>query len=269
MHQIIKTKHGNLAVEESTGRGTTILFIHGNSSCKEVFRNQMSGKIGQQYHCFALDLPGHGKSEDSPDPESSYHMSGYAGAVLEVMTQVHDDPFVVVGWSLGGHIGIEMLSQSNQVTGLMISGTPPVSTPDDMALAFLPNEHMAFTGEEFLTEQQADLYAHTTCGDRYYEDFLGEAVRRTDGRARRIMMAAALAGLGVDQKSLVETTQVPVAVVNGNDEPLVNNGYLQTLNFSSLWRQQIQLINNAGHAPFWDEPTAFDQLLSVFIDDIS
>jgi len=266
VHQV-ETSHCDIAIEQSSGTGIPILFIHGNSSCKEVFRNQMNGIIGKTFHCIAMDLPGHGQSENAKNPEQTYTMSGYADVALQVMAALDLDSFVIVGWSLGGHIGIEMLTHTSKINGLLISGTPPVSKdPAVMTQAFLPSEHMGLTGQEVFTPEEAESYAHATCGgNARYEDFLGDAVRRTDGRARRVMMEAAIKGQGADQRQVVETDPRPLAIVNGAQEPMVNNDYVQAVSYKNLWEDKIHLIPNVGHAPFWEAPDAFDALLTRFL----
>ena len=67
-------------MRESGGSGTAVLMIHGNSSSGAVFRNQMTGPLGERYHLIAPDLPGHGDSGDAIDPDRSYSMEGYADA---------------------------------------------------------------------------------------------------------------------------------------------------------------------------------------------
>ncbi len=214
-----------------------------------------------------MDLPGHGKSENAKIPEQTYTMSGYADVALLVMAALAPGPFAIVGWSLGGHIGIEMLARSSEVNALLISGTPPISKdPSDMAHAFLPSEHMGLTGQEIFSADEAESYARATCGngDRY-EEFLGDAVRRTDGRARRIMMESALRGDGANQRQVVESNPTPLAIVNGANEPFIDNNYLSTVNYRNLWENKIHIIANAGHAPFWDAPDTFDTLLERFM----
>ena len=137
MDQTITTNHGRISVTESRGTGPTVLFIHGNSSCKEVFRDQLNSDLGSKYHCIAMDLPGHGKSDDAHNPDLTYTMTGYADAALQVLTAFNQSKFAVVGWSLDGHIGIEMLAHTQDITGLVISGTPPIGQdPEDMAQGF-------------------------------------------------------------------------------------------------------------------------------------
>ena len=43
-HTII-TSHGSLAVEESGQGNIPVLLIHGNSSCRGVFRHQLQGRL--------------------------------------------------------------------------------------------------------------------------------------------------------------------------------------------------------------------------------
>jgi pimeloyl-ACP methyl ester carboxylesterase len=43
---------------------------------------------------------------------------------------------ILVGWSLGGHIAIEMLLRSERIKGIVITGTPPVDFPDQIDKAF-------------------------------------------------------------------------------------------------------------------------------------
>ena len=271
MQQMIETSHGKIAITRSRGTGAPVLLIHGNSSCKEVFRHQLEGEIGAGFQCIAMDLPGHGLSADALLPEKTYTLTGYAQTAIELMSVLNIQTYAVLGWSLGGHIGIEMMQQSTRVCGLLISGTPPISKdPADISAAFLPSEHMAFTGQEVLSDTEADLYAHATCGSNArYEEFLGEAVRRTDGRARRIMMETVMRGEGADQRALVENDPRSLAIVNGADEAMVNNEYIRQLAYQNLWDDTVHLIPGAGHAPFWESPEKFDALFVRFLTSLA
>ena len=147
MDKVIETSQGSIAVTETEGDGAPVLFIHGNSSCKEVFQDQLVSTLGATWRCIAMDLPGHGRSDDARAPNEAYTMPGYAAIALEVLTALSAERAAIVGWSLGGHIGIEMLAQSSNIRGLVISGTPPISAdPADLATAFLPHPHMVAPG---------------------------------------------------------------------------------------------------------------------------
>src|SRR5215475_2918456 len=120
MKRMIKTSHGLLAVEEIGQGNLPVLLIHGNSSCRGVFRRQLEGRLAQMHRFIAFDLPGHGESSDAPDPARSYTRSGLADATLELLGELGVTEAVVLGWSLGGHLGIDMIPRFPGMQGLMI-----------------------------------------------------------------------------------------------------------------------------------------------------
>jgi pimeloyl-ACP methyl ester carboxylesterase len=83
-HTII-TSHGSLAVEESGQGSLLVLLIHGNSSCRGVFRHQLQGRLAENHRLIAFDLPGHGQSSNAPDPTQSYTRPGLADAAVELL----------------------------------------------------------------------------------------------------------------------------------------------------------------------------------------
>jgi len=210
----------------------------------------------------AFDLPGHGESSDAPEPERTYTMSGYAQTAVEVLQQLEIDSVIIFGWSLGGHVAIEMIPLFPGIKGILIVGTPPGS-----GQGFKPNPHMGLAAKEKLSKEEIDMYAHHTCGWPY-EPWIGEAVTRTDGRARRIMFDAFIAGAGADQKRVVETSDVLCAVINGADEPFVDLDYVDTIGYKNLWEEKCHRLPDLGHAPFWEDPDAFAPLLQRFINSV-
>ncbi|NVP57425.1 alpha/beta fold hydrolase [Mycoplana rhizolycopersici] len=264
---VLETSHAKIAVRESGGTGTPILFVHGNSSSGAVFRNQFQGEIGATYRMISFDLPGHGVSSDAVDPERSYSMEGYADCMVEALGLLGIERAVVFGWSLGGHIGLEMIKRYPGMLGLMITGTPPVA-PDEVSRGFRPSPHMGLAGKQDFTEEDVGHYAHSTCGEPF-EPFLLDTVRRTDGRARRLMFEKFAAGTGDNQRDIVAGPTPPIAVVNGIDEPFVEVDFVANVRFGNLWEGKTHTIANSGHAPFWDKPAEFDEYLLRFIRDVA
>jgi len=263
----IDTSHGRVAVALSRGTGPALLMIHGNSSCKEVFRNQLQGSIGATFRCIAMDLPGHGRSSDALRPETTYSVVGYADAALELMRALGHQRFAVLGWSLGGHVGLEMIHRSDAITGLMITGTPPIRKGSEgFADGFIPSRHMALAGQRDFSAEEVDVYSRATCGiNAPFESFLRDAVARTDGRARENMLRSMLAGLGCDQKEAAEHSRVPLAIVNGADDEFINNAHIASLAYDNLWEGKVYDLDGIGHAPFWEAPDAFDPYLRRFV----
>ena len=263
----VSTPFARIAVADTGGARPAVLMIHGNSACKEIFGRQFESPLAETHRLLAFDLPGHGASSDAHDPETTYCMSGYADVALAVLEHLKIARYAVLGWSLGGHVGIEMLARDVNIAGLAITGTPPIGhNPQDFAAGFKPVEHMDLTGKERFTETDATAYARETAGGPV--PFLEAAVRRTDGRARRMMLAAAMAGRGADQRRVVETNPTPLAVITGADEPFVDNAYLVRFPYRNLWDRHVHVIDATGHAPFWERPQAFNPLFARFLADV-
>jgi len=130
---------------------------------------------------------------------------------------------LVAGW----HIGIEMVPRFAGMRGLMVVGTPPV-VRNGMADGFQRSPHMQLAGQEHLSETDIEAFVRAIFG-KSAEPFLHKAVARADGRFRKTLFEAARAGSGVDQRQIVETNPVPLAVVNGSEDRFVKLDYLDTL----------------------------------------
>lgn len=259
----VSTSHGQIAVETAGTKGPVVLLIHGNSSCRAVFRKQMQSAITGRARLIAFDLPGHGESSDAPDPERTYTRSGLAAAAVEVLGALSVDEATVYGWSLGGHVAIEMIHRFPGMRALMISGTPPVGR-DNMAEGFVRSPGAALAGKEVMTEDERATFIAAIFGSSA-EPFLLRAVARTDGRFRKRLFEAARTGDGVNQRKAVESCTVPLAIVNGADDGIVNLDYIERVNYASLWDDRCHRLPGAGHACFWQTPEAFNPLFERFV----
>lgn len=263
----LDTSHGSIHIRESAGTGTPVILIHGNSSSGAIFRNQLNSDIGLSRRLIAIDLPGHGKSSNAIDPERSYSMEGYADAITETIRLLNIEKAVVFGWSLGGHIGLELISRFPGLLGLMITGTPIVSA-DEVAKGFKPSEHIGLAGKQDFTPQDVEAFARSTSGEPY-EPELYDIVARTDGRARRLMFEKFDSGSGQNQKQIAAEATLPIAALNGRDEPFVDLDFLAQAQFGNLWENQTFVIEQSGHAPFWDKPAEFNAFLKRFIESVT
>ncbi len=261
----IPTSHGDIAIRESSGTGLPILLLHGNSASKEVFGAQMQGFLGSAYRMIAIDLPGHGESSDAADPARSYSIPAYADMAAEVLAALGVRRFVAVGWSLGGHVAMEMMPRMPGMVGAMAMAAPPVGqTPEAIAGGFANNPLVLLAGKQDLTTDEVEAYGQLISDGRLTAS-LRNAIRRTDGRARAMMFANLFSGGTDDQRKIAETSPIPLAIVNGTNDGLVNVDYIDTVGYRNLWERHCHRLAGLGHAAFMNAPEMFNPLLARFL----
>ncbi|QJP17589.1 alpha/beta hydrolase [Starkeya sp. ORNL1] len=264
----VRTAMADIAVLESSGTGMPVLLIHGNSSCKEVFLRQLESPAATRYRMIAMDLPGHGDSTDATD-ERAYTIPGYAETALNVLEAMGASNAAVLGWSLGGHVGLEMLARRPNLKGLMIVGAPPYAHGFlGMMRAFQVNLSLLLATRAKLSLMEARRFARTSLGAAYDPIFL-DVVRRTDVRARPALYRGMMRADGADQKQIAEHASAPIAVLNGSEEPFARLDYLAELAYGDLWDGQCHVIEGAGHAPFLERPGAFNPIFERFLDELA
>lgn len=152
----IETSEGRICYMESQGTKDCIVFIHGNSTSKEVFSKQFK-ELGQKYNLIAFDLPGHGASQNAHNPKTVYSFPGYAKIMIEALEKMGKKDITFCGWSLGGHIAIEILKERpDLVSKIMLIATPPIPlTPEGLSKGFREAGNEAIGQEAPFIKEQA------------------------------------------------------------------------------------------------------------------
>lgn len=280
----LETSHGLISVTDTGLKNSSpaLLLIHGNSSSSKIWRHIFSSpRITESNRIISFDLPGHGASSNAPTPQSTYNMRGYAEVAVHILEHLCVDSVVVFGWSLGGGIAIEMVellksaserqSKITALQGLMLVGAPPCRGAEQFQQAFKMelSADSPMTLAHWTDAAARDVVALTTTGGdpALFEDWMVVDALRTDARARMLMFEALLKGEGVDQRGVVESEDVCVAVVNGAQEPFASLEYLEGIRWKKLWRGECLKLEGQKHAPFWEDHKGFEELLVAFLKD--
>ncbi|MDM9648681.1 alpha/beta hydrolase [Rhizobium sp. S163] len=261
----VETSHGTVAVETTPSNGPDVVLIHGNSSCRAVFEKQLRSQIGEDYRLISFDLPGHGESSDATDKQRTYPLPGLADASLETLRALNVHNPVLLGWSLGGHIAIEMVSRGNDFRGLFLTGAPPVGA--NIAEGFRGNLLKGLAANGPFSREQATQFVDRVFGSEATDQLIGAAMR-TDGDFRTTLFSQARIAEKSNQREVVCSTKILTAVANGDSDPIVNLDYVDGVPYGNLWRGECFRVPSAGHAPFLQNAGAFNRYLREFLADL-
>ena len=241
-----------IAFHESEGEGQVVLLIHGNSLSAKSFSKQIDGPLGKKFHLITVDLPGHGDSLPAIDPRNNYSLPGYAEIILALITHLNLSKLVLVGHSLGGHIALEASEMSPEIKGIVIFGTPPLGIPPAINEAFLDMRLMP----SLLVKEGVEIPQF------FIDDF-----NNTDPNARKFLMRNTAKNIFKDEIDIVSNLKIPLAIIHGAHDKLVNLDYIKKIQMPSLWKNEVQIIKDAGHSPQWETPDEFNSILEEFVKE--
>lgn len=107
---------------ETRGNGPTLLFVHGLDSTSDVWGPVI--ELLDDHTCVTIDLPGHGRSAVSEDPDR-YGRERLLTLFDEIIGDLRA-PVVLVGHSLGGYLAMAYaLTRPDALAGLVLVSTGP------------------------------------------------------------------------------------------------------------------------------------------------
>lgn len=266
IRQDVSTSHGAIAVEMTRGNGADVVLIHGNSSSRRVFHKQLSSVMFRDYRLICFDLPGHGESADALEKTRIYPLPGLAETAQEVLEKLGVKNPVLAGWSLGGHVAMEMLSHAYPMAGLFTIGAPAVGAV--ISEGFRGNLLAGLASQRHMTKAEAAQFVGRVF-QGVVEPFMEEAAIRTDPEFRSTLFSANRRDEKSNQRDVVSSTKVPTAVINGADDTIVSLDYVNHVPYSNLWRNECLLIPGSAHAPFLQATAAFNHVLAEFLADVA
>ncbi|KAI1674234.1 alpha/beta hydrolase [Pyrenophora tritici-repentis] len=234
-----------ISTEPSSPTTPTILLLHDTSASSKPFTPLLdSPTLTQHYRLITFCLPGHGSSSNAPDPQNTYRPRGYADLAVHVLQHLRVTEVVVLGWGLGGMVGVEMVGllsrggkgigedgegKKNEggeggeidikIRGLMLLGSALALGREQINQAFRfegsDGDGLGVTGLGGWTDEQVAEWARYCMAggkEEAVEGFMLEDGRRADGRARMVLAGCLLGTEGLEQPQPQGQGQGPMGV---------------------------------------------------------
>lgn len=236
-----------------------IVFVHGAANDHGVFALQSRYFAWHGWNAFALDLPGHGRSE-APALTSVAAIAEWLVAVLDA---AHIARAVLVGHSLGSLAVLECAGRHpDRVTKIaLLAPAVPMAVADDLLAAAARDDHLAFeliNGWSF--GPAAQLGGNRVPGMW----MLGNSMRLLERTAAGVL-AIDLAACHVyaDGLAAAAALRCESLVVMGERDVMAPPRNARAL-IDTLARAQTLTLPRAGHALMTEEPDRVLDALARF-----
>jgi non-heme chloroperoxidase len=259
------TPDGVEIVLEQSGNpaGPEIVFIHGFSTSRLCWMKQVHGMLARDFRIIAYDLRGHGESAKPSDPAFYRDGQRWAGELAAVIDAAEMRKPVLVAWSYAGRIVVDYLHHvgTDAVAGLNIVGAKTNSDPAFNAPLFAPHQR-GMASDDLETNVRSTIAFVEGCARKWDAPDFAQQVA-----AAMVVppcVRAALLGRPLDADDLYRAIDIPVLFTHGRHDAIAplaaaQHGHAITPN------SRLSIYENAGHAPFMEEPERFNRELAAFV----
>jgi pimeloyl-ACP methyl ester carboxylesterase len=239
---------------EVHGSGPPLILTHGYSSTSGMWQGQIAA-LSKHHKLVLWDMRGHGQSDYPADP-AAYSEAHTVADIAALLDAAGAETAIVGGLSLGGYMSLAFYrAHPERVRALLIIDTGPGFKKDDAREAW--NKRAHDTGDRF---------------EREGLEVLKSASRERSSVTHRDASGLARAARGMltqRDARVIETlphVKVPSLVVVGADDTpfLAASDYMA----AKIPGAQKVVIPAAGHAANIDQPQAFNDAVTSFLDGL-
>jgi len=227
---------------EEYGGGEPLFLLHGGFVGAESWAAQMPA-LAEEYHVFAPERRGHGRSPDVPGPYTTEVMAGETALVIESLAR---GPAHLIGWSDGAYVAAYLA----------------LHRPDLVRSAVFIGQALHTDGE---TEGVRDLADDPALPDYFragYDATSPDGPEHFDWVFEKIVtMWRHPLELSIDELAKIEA---PVLVMQGDDDGVRIEWNLALAR--ALPRGQFAVVPGTGHGAPAQKPEVVNRMLLDFLD---
>ena len=260
--QWIDTSSGSMHVFDSKGSGEhpPLVVLHGISACATQFRPLLTPIRSSVRRVIAPDLAGHGFSAA---PKSGLNETTMMLGLEQTLGAVIDEPFVMVGNSLGGLAAIRFaLAHPDRVKGLILISPGGAPMAEDDFQAFLGNFRQTdrYKALAFLDK--------LTVAPMWYRQLIASGVAEVFCRPAMAKFLAEISSDNLLSAGELSTLTMPIRLIWGKQDHLMPRENLQF--FRSFLPPHAVTVepDGFGHCPYMDTPSKLVHVVNEALDGL-
>ena len=256
------THHGRTTAYrhvDPDGDGDPLLCVHGSGGTHAVWKSQLSRLSGDR-PVAALDLSGHGDSDDVATAPGQETLDAYARDILAVADEVGARAFL--GNSLGGAVALTaLLDHDADATAAVFAGSGAKLSVHEDLRAWLAGDDGGFDhaveflhGEDFLFHDQTDAE-------------LAFSKRAMKDAGRGVVERDFLSCHTFDVRDRLDEVEVPLFALTGEHDGLTPPAFHEYL-ADHVEDGEWATLSNAAHLSMLEAPDAFNDAVAAFLSGV-
>lgn len=256
-------------IETGNPDGRPILFIHGFSQCGLAWSRQMNSELADDFRLVALDLRGHGLSDKPKDAYADSKLwADDINAVLQTLSLDHP---ILSGWSYGPLVILDYVRHYGEdaIGGMQFVGGVTKLGSEEAAAVLTP-EFLGLVPGFFSTDAEESVNSlRSLLRLCFSPDPSAEDLYMMLGYNMSVppYVRQGLLSRSVDNDDLLPTIRKPVLITHSADDAVVKPEIVDQ-HKAGIAHAQIDLMENVGHAVFWNDAPAFNSRLQTFCESI-
>jgi len=246
-----------------------IIFIHGNSQSSKIWDKVIAvNTLNEIYTLITIDLPGHGNSFRSSQPEKDYGIQKLSEILLEFIITFSNKEYVIVANSMATNLIGEIADKLSNCKGIFLTGASIIDENINVSDILQPNPNLTAFFTNNPTDSDIDkLMEEASCNlsdeakDEYRTIF-----KNTDTKFRENWIASVMRKEYTNEIKKLNDFGLNVAIVFGENEKFANTHYLDNITINK-WKDKVILIPNARHFIENDQPLLLAELIKEFAED--
>ncbi len=265
----------SLEVCDAGEAGRPVLLVHGFTADSAEVADVLEPLAERGWHAVAPDLRGHGASDRPTDPDA-YSFELMAADMLALADHLGWDRFALVGHSMGGAVAqLVALDSPERLTALVLASTfhgpVPGITMDLVDLGRWVVRESGMTGlAEAMAARRAENPDSIAAFERLQEarpDYAEESRARLEATSQDMWMALAPRFVAQeDRLDRLAKVDVPTAVIVGELDSTMLDDCRRIA--ATIPGATLTMIGGAGHVPQLEQPEAWWEALSGFLDRV-
>lgn len=255
-----------LAVTES-GSGTPLVLLHGWGLHSGVWLG-VSPELEKNFHCYAVDMTGHGDSKLEQD--EVFSLNTMSDALHQLIQTINADKIILLGWSLGGLVAMNYASTHPKSIHklILVASNACFCKQEDWQSAMDESVLNSFA------QQLEQDYKKTVDKFMALQMFGADDYKQSLKILKHFMASRAIPAIETLRQGLqiLKTTDMRLGLKNISQPLLIISGENDRLMpYQAAEAMQLlcnnashKMIRAAGHAPFISHPEEFIQALNEF-----